>query len=161
MIIELEANDIKEHEKHLEAFVVASKALYVVELGTRQGVSTRALLKGLAKTNGILTTIDIDDCSEYVKGLACEFIHGDDMKVPLPTREIDLLFIDSSHQFDHTLAEHQRWVPCVKEGGFILLHDMNYDGVLDAVKAFCQYEGYQYLWDRRQNGLGVIIKCKD
>jgi len=154
-----EQSDIAEHTAHLTAFVIATQAKFVVELGTRTGVSTRALAEGVKRTGGTLNAIDINDCSQFLEGVQCNFIHADDMTVALPANPIDILFIDTSHMLDHTFAELERWVPCVREGGFILLHDMNCGGVLEAVQNFCTKTGYQYLFDQRQNGLGVIIKC--
>ncbi len=155
----MEQSDIAEHTAHLTAFVIATKAQFVVELGTRTGVSTRAFAEGIKRTGGRLLAIDIQDCRQHLEGVPCEFIQGDDMTVELPHNVIDILFIDTSHKLDHTFAELERWVPCVREGGFILLHDMNCDMVLEAVRNFCTKTGYQYLYDQRQNGLGVILKC--
>jgi hypothetical protein len=36
---------------------------------------------------------------------------------------IDVINIDSSHIYEPTKEEFQRWIPFVKQGGYILLHD--------------------------------------
>jgi predicted O-methyltransferase YrrM len=36
---------------------------------------------------------------------------------------IDLVFIDSSHQYAHTVRELELWYPAVAPGGFVFLHD--------------------------------------
>lgn len=54
------------------------------------------------------------------------FLPADDMSdeaaawVPA---ELDILFIDTSHLYDHTLAELRRFVPRVRPGGMVLMHD--------------------------------------
>src|SRR5207247_4483024 len=36
---------------------------------------------------------------------------------------IDILYIDTNHEYDHTLRELEAWFPLVKQGGHILLDD--------------------------------------
>ena len=63
----------------------------------------------------------------------------------LQTDEINILFIDSSHAYEHTKKELALWFPKIKKGGFIFLHDTsikarqsNGVGVYDAFKEFCK-----------------------
>ena len=58
---------------------------------------------------------------------------------------IDILFIDSSHQYEHTLKELNLWFDIIKKGGFIFLHDTSKKarqqsgvGVYDAFREFCK-----------------------
>ena len=51
------------------------------------------------------------------------FVQGDDLTLELPVTEFDVLFIDTSHFYAHTLTELRRFVPLVKPGGTVLLHD--------------------------------------
>jgi predicted O-methyltransferase YrrM len=45
----------------------------------------------------------------------------------------DLLFIDGSHDEASVLADLDAWLPNLREGGVLLLHDRDYDGVQAAV----------------------------
>jgi len=38
-------------------------------------------------------------------------------------RPIDLLYIDGDHQYDAVRRDFEDWIPFVKKGGFIILHD--------------------------------------
>jgi predicted O-methyltransferase YrrM len=59
-----------------------------------------------------------------------------------------VMFIDSSHEYRHTLKELRLWVPALQPGGFALLHDVsefarNFDGsseggVKEAVNAYAK-----------------------
>jgi cephalosporin hydroxylase len=72
---------------------------------------------------------------------------------------IDLLFIDTSHLYDHTMAELKRYAPRVRPGGWIVFHDyVSFAGVSRAVGEFLaslpqRPRFYPYL---NQNGLAMI-----
>lgn len=53
-------------------------------------------------------------------------------------RELDVLSIDSDHTYETTLHELKKYVPFVKKGGLILLHDYVVDHV-DVKKAADEY----------------------
>jgi hypothetical protein len=48
---------------------------------------------------------------------------------------VDLLFIDSSHQYEDTLEEFRVWEPVIRPGGFVVFHDYGrrWEGVTRAV----------------------------
>jgi hypothetical protein len=78
--------------------------------------------------------------------------------------ELDVLFIDTSHHYEHTLAELRTYAPRVKPGGVILLHDTEVINaglddpypVTRALNAYCAAAGLT--WENRQGcyGLGVL-----
>jgi len=43
----------------------------------------------------------------------------------IPFKKIDLLFIDTSHEYKHTLRELEIWLPLMNKGAWILFHDTN------------------------------------
>lgn len=102
----------------------------VLELGTRKGLSTSALLCGVEEKGGQVWSVDINpECAEVFAGHPqWHFIHADSTDecairragLPLP---LDVLFIDTAHTYRHTLKELMLWGPCVRAGGVILLHD--------------------------------------
>src|SRR5262245_56154246 len=57
-------SDIVDHIGPLFFYLVLANARFVVELGTRGGESTRALLAAVMITNGRVLSIDINDCSQ-------------------------------------------------------------------------------------------------
>jgi len=158
--------DIHEHLCTLYLLTIELKLTNVLELGTRSGASTIAFLQALKEINGNLTSIDMDPCLEAKKivndshlNQNWKFIQGDDLKVKWD-EPIDHLFIDTSHTYDHTLAELKKYEPYVKEGGIITLHDtISSPPVLKAIKKYLEsnkeLKFYHYF---NNNGLGILKK---
>ena len=93
----------------------------VIELGVRGGNSTAAFLDAAELYEGHVWSVDIADCpGEHERWT---FIQGDDMDVVDQLPECDVLFIDTSHHYEHTLEELKAYVPKVRDGGVVLLHD--------------------------------------
>ncbi len=132
------ASDISDHLPTIYFACCLAQPNLIVELGTRGGESTRALLAAAALNNAKMLSIDVDPCGTlqgpYVEHWT--FIQADDVTFGKEsfrpwcsenglTPEICVLFIDTSHEFHHTCQELATWLPFVKSGGFILLHDTN------------------------------------
>lgn len=136
--------DIAPNLDLLVDLVIRGRAARIVELGVRDGGSTaifRSALDTLAK--GQLDSFDIvPDCKRRAEttwkslGLG-EFLtswtfHCADSTVawrdhgPRLT-PIDLLFVDSSHGRDETLAELLGWSDYVRSSGLIACHDTLWD----------------------------------
>jgi predicted O-methyltransferase YrrM len=99
----------------------------IIELGTRTGESTSAFLAGVSATGGHVYSMDIGPATnEWLHTDLWDFMSADDMSDAaaewLPD-ECDILFIDTSHTYEHTLAELRRYVPRVRPGGTVLMHD--------------------------------------
>lgn len=144
----------------------------VVELGVRSGNSTAAFLAAVAEHGGHVWSADINVPQVPAwwspSGLWTVKI-GDDVNpavvFDMPT-EVDVLFIDSSHHYDHTLEELRTYVPRVRPGGTVLMHDTELerpDGyvgdpfpVARALDTYCEEKGLT--WENRSGcyGLGVI-----
>lgn len=167
-------SDIVEHLPVLYDTVVNSGAQTVVELGVRTGNSTAALLAAVAETGGHLWSVDIrlmpaaqQHPIETAAGSSWTFLIGDDLTVAKQfiSTDIDVLFIDSSHHYEHTLAELRLYGP---RSTTILLHDTELehpDGapatdppypVKTAVTEWCAETGRS--WRNLTNcyGLGII-----
>jgi predicted O-methyltransferase YrrM len=146
---------------------ISCKNKVVVELGTRRGNSTRALLAAVNDSGGHLYSVDIGKCGHALSALGREsnwtFTRGDDLEVikqwNLP---IDHLFIDTSHTYEHTLAELREWGGWVKAHGIISLHDIHYrktPGVMEAIRKYLsENPSFEFTEYSGSNGLGVIIK---
>ena len=66
------------------------------------------------------------------------FVHGPGAGGPSDERRFDLLFIDSSHALDETIAEFEVWRPSLTDGALVIFDDYGhpqYPGVQAAVEA--------------------------
>ncbi|MDB2354626.1 class I SAM-dependent methyltransferase, partial [Candidatus Pelagibacter bacterium] len=74
----------------------------ILELGVRNGISTKKFLEVCNKNDGTLISIDIDDCSNVVTDKNWIFIHSSDDNFDFIDKKIkknlDLLYIDSYHE---------------------------------------------------------------
>lgn len=96
--------DMVPHTATLTA--LARDAQTIVEWGVRGGVSTWALLDGLP-SDGRMVSVDIDGTVPVPDRVSGDprwtLLIGDDRTVDVPVA--DLVVIDTSHEYDHTLAE--------------------------------------------------------
>jgi len=162
------ASDINQHLVTLAMLVMELGLRQIVELGTRDGSSTLALLEAAQKVNGHVLSIDIEPCEEAKQkimqsGLApyWTFIQADD--VALESAQIpaivDLLFIDTNHIYTQTIAELRKYGGHLRPGSWIALHDYaSYPGVSRAVGEFLdslprKARFYPFV---HQNGLALI-----
>ena len=119
----------------------------VTELGVREGTSTSAFLAAAEAAGGQVWSVDIGPVKapEYWPGTGrWELQISDDMAAEVEPRPCDVLFIDTSHEYEHTLAELRKFVPSVRPGGVVLMHDtLNWpgDGVVKALDAYCAETG--------------------
>jgi cephalosporin hydroxylase len=118
-------SDIYLHLPRFVAMVEALDAQHVIELGTRTGVSTLAWLHALQRTGGRLTSVDIDARPPIGEHAHWTFIQGDDMDPAISGSldVADIVFIDTSHHYTHTLRELHTYRWLVKPGGLIVCHD--------------------------------------
>lgn len=162
-------SDIHEHLTTLQMLTSEFRCKTVLELGTAKGESTLALLLGVSGNDGLVFSIDLDDCSaakELIEASGLtpywKFIHSDDLSVEWDA-QIDMLFVDTSHLFQHTLDELGKFEPWVKEGGLIVLHDtISFPQVKQAVVAYIgkhsNFHIYEYV---NNNGLLILFKEYD
>lgn len=132
----------------------------IVELGVRGGVSTWALLDGLPDT-GRLWSVDIIDCvvPPRVSGdPRWTFIVGDDLDPDVQSRcpvAVDLVFIDTSHEYEHTVAE-LAWALTLRPSK-IVMHDYVMDPVKRAGDEFCAREGWRVTANELPYGLATLV----
>lgn len=135
-----EPSDIFEHLPTFVAAVEELNATKVIELGTRYGVSTIAWLYAL-EDRGHLWAVD---CSFPVAAPGSDvnlldpqgplgvvpwftFVLGydnwDETLDALPSKDVDIVFIDTQHTYEQTMLELNLYYPRVRKGGRIYLHD--------------------------------------
>ena len=162
-------SDINEH---LTTFVKMCRELdatKVIELGTRGGVSTIAWLYAMEETDGHVWSVDIDPAPD-LEHKRWTFIQGDDLD-PAVTKQVpesaDVVFIDTEHSYEQTLAELNVYSWYVRPGGKIVLHDTELlkpfglrhqppYPVKKAVEDFCREEVLPWKNYPNNNGLAII-----
>ena len=152
---------------HLPFLYDSAQGSTVIELGVRTGNSTAAFLAAGAE----VWSADTGDPSvpaEWRENPRWHFLLGDDLSpeilAGLPAAA-DIVFIDTAHTYDHTLAELRAYAP--RAGRLVLLHDTQWvpggiDGgtptgeVARALDGYCVEAGLS--WENRPGsyGLGVI-----
>ena len=174
-------SDIQEYLPLLRSIAMSYPGVRVLELGSRAGNSTLAFLAAAVATRGHVTSVDIDNVLDGDLGMWASipewtFIHGDDMDPQvqdLLPQEVDVLFIDTSHLYDHTLAELESYMPRVVPGGIALFHDTRWmpgcngdkwDGTLPpvgrALEDYCAATGMKWTEIPEGYGLGILQKGK-
>lgn len=161
-------SDVHEHLPVFADLVAQLNAQHVIELGTRSGVSTVAWLHALADTGGRLTSVDIDVQPAIGDWPHWTFIQSDDTDPDLigSLEPAEIVFIDTTHRYQHTLDELRLYLPLVKPGGVMVCHDTeletptefpgdtNYP-VKRAVEAFTAETGLE--WVNLPNCWGLAI----
>lgn len=173
-------HDLRGHMPFLYTTVAGIPKPVVAEAGVRTGMSTRAFLLAAAVNDGQVWSVDtapaqvppvVADHSRW------HFLQADDLSSQAQAfipEMIDVLFLDA-HDDDwtigqlteHVLAELRTYVPRVRSGGAVLLHDTQWQppatdlgepvgGVAMALDAYCAETGGS--WENRPGyyGLGVL-----
>ena len=107
-------NEPADHQQRIEIDYQAlhqpkRRTLYSIDQSARPEAQARIERNGLSK---------------YV-----EFINGDSHTVPLEVTA-DVLFIDGDHSYEGCSADLDRFVPMLRRGGYLILHD--YFGYFDS-----------------------------
>ena len=148
---------------HLQ-FIYLQAEGKILELGTREGVSTSAFLYGVEQNGGHVWSVDLNEkCREVFRGHdQWTFIHGNSLDVArleefgVP-EELDLLFCDTVHTYEQVNLELKTWGPRVKPNGLILVHGINkYPQVQDACEGYAKSNGLMFRARPGNGGLAVI-----
>ena len=171
-------SDIQEYLPFLHDTARSYPQVRVLELGSRQGNSTLAFLAAADEAGGHVWSCDIDPVDSDPAGMLpwrsvsrWTFTCGDDMdpavQAKLPA-EVDVFFLDTSHEYEHTLAELRAYMPRVAPGGIALFHDTNIIGwpgyhwdrdippVRAALDDWCAEAGLTWENTPGEYGMGVI-----
>lgn len=123
---------------HLETLFVESLNMepkLIVELGVGDGESTMVFEYVANLWNAKLLSVDIEDRAEVSDFRSRIFVHSDDISFaeafPGWCRQqgfepvIDILFVDTSHLYEHTVAEIRAWFPYLAPRCKVFFHDTN------------------------------------
>jgi predicted O-methyltransferase YrrM len=104
----------------------------ILELGVDRGASTTVFLQACAEKNGQLVSVDIRDCSEVAQDDRWRFVQSDSTDVATILSEapelrdgIDVLYVDSLHDWRHVEKELYGWFPYLKQGSVIFFDDVD------------------------------------
>ena len=128
--------DICDHLPTIFAEAVAMRPDLIVELGVRDGCSRFSLERAANLSESFLVSVDIEDCSA-----ACNlsdrwhFVKQDDIEFAQRFKNwchersiepsVDVLFVDTSHLYEHTLQELNAWFPLLSPQCKVMFHDTN------------------------------------
>jgi cephalosporin hydroxylase len=156
-------SDIDEHLELMFTETLLRRPKLIVELGVRGGTSTFVFERAANLCGASLISVDIDDCSDVSSYPRWHFFQGDDIAFASMFRRfcgdrnipasIDLLFIDTSHYYDHTLEEINAWFPHLSPGARIMFHDTNM-GLTGRRSDGC----FQSSWDNQRGVTQAIEK---
>ena len=166
-------SDIRDHLPRLYAEACRYPNVRVLELGVRSGNSTSAFLAAAEEVDGTVHSVDLvfpNVPADYITSPRWFVSTGDDLALEPTLPDCDVLFVDTSHHLDHTLAELRAFWPHVAPGGVVLLHDTELEHpeqvpaddppfpVRVAVETFCAEVGATPEFVPGCHGLGVIHK---
>lgn len=167
--VRAEPSDIYLHLPRMVELVRSLNAQHVIELGTRTGVSTIAWLHALAETGGRLTSVDIDERPPIGEHEHWTYVQGDDTDPAIMAQlePAEIVFIDTSHLYEHTRFELNAYRWLVKPGGVIVCHDTALERpigaplrprfpVRTAIEEFVADTGFEWINFPDCWGLGVI-----
>lgn len=128
------------------------------EVGFREGGSALAFCIAAREVGGKVYSIDIEPCEEGRERITKHgysdihtFIEGDSAVMSFP-EQLDILYIDGSHDYTDVRMDYKRHWGSVKRGGLILFHDpVSYPGV----GKLLDEEGIPYF--RYGAGLGMEV----
>lgn len=167
--------DTRGHLPFLHQTALSYEMPVIIELGVDVGNTTSALLSAVEQVNGMLWSCDIADASvkvpaEFVASPHWHLLHGDDCSLEILKQmpdQCEVLYVDTDHTTEHTLAVMNAYVPRVKPGGIALFHDTEWEypatqlpGPTSTVAAgITQYcEEHNLTWENHHGyyGLGVV-----
>ena len=124
----LKDTDISSHLANIYKRVVDFKPSLIVELGVRGGESSKVFGIVNEEIGSRSLGVDLDKC-DYSFVPNGSFVQADDIKFATKfsklNTKIDVLFIDTSHEYEHTRLEISSWFPHTSQHALIIFHDTN------------------------------------
>jgi hypothetical protein len=105
----------------------------VVEIGTAEGGTALLMHRAVEGRQVKICTIDVAPCAKaygYLKGTGVTIVAQPSREYARAWKEtksppIDLLFIDGGHDLEHFIGDWNSWVPMVRPGGTVAIHDFD------------------------------------
>jgi predicted O-methyltransferase YrrM len=106
-----------------------------VELGVCGGGGSLHLAMASSVVIGVDIALDYEDNIRWIKREYPNFyfLHGDSVqnakRIHVSFGEIDILFIDTTHTYDQTMAEYNAYEPFLSDRAIVCLDDLFRDGM--------------------------------
>ncbi|MFC7138728.1 class I SAM-dependent methyltransferase [Halosimplex aquaticum] len=127
--------DTSDHLERLFVEALQADPETVVELGVRGGESTFVFERVARLADADLVSVDVDPTTYDGDYDRWRFVQSDDVAFAERFADwsaehgvdpaIDVLFVDTSHEYEHTVAEIEAWFPHLAEDAVVLFHDTN------------------------------------
>lgn len=146
--------------KQFATYHLPGQPITIFEIGVRRGASTISLLNGLNnrlfEPRGDMWSCDVTDRAYISNDDKWNFIYQASQDIEW-SDPIDILMIDGEHTYKAVKRDYEKYEPFVKEGGLIILHDMN-PGATDAARFWPEIMYPKIILNFNFSGLGVATK---
>lgn len=121
---------------HYHGYSTLLIGFFLKQIGCKRGLFSIDINKDVTGyTREWVKRAGLDDQVKLVEGSSVFPSMPQQAKEYLSTGQIDLIYIDSSHAYSHTLLELDFWFEELSPGGFMLIHDASM-----FAKQFCSEE---------------------
>lgn len=136
----------------------------MLQIGLGHWASTHFILSLLLDT---MTTVEYDEnfIKRYEPEMDQDFetiIQGDSTKVhtQLEDEKYDAVFIDGNHSYEYVKKDLENYMPKVKDGGIVAMHDVNFEGERYGSPRVIRESGYdwKFISHSKEVGIAYIIK---
>lgn len=140
--------------------ILKAKAKTVFEIGSGYFSFSRAILKALEQTGGILHTCDPLIRTQYSHPQMKFYNIKSDQMAQRWTIPLDTLMIDGHHSYNQVYKDFNNFYPHVKPGGIIIFHDINAPGAPGVKQLWTELKPWHKITAEYLHylGLGVIQK---
>ncbi|MDP2598708.1 MAG: class I SAM-dependent methyltransferase [Candidatus Liptonbacteria bacterium] len=131
----MENSDISDHLETLFIESLEVQPKLIVELGVRTGQSTFVFERVAKLCDSFLVSVDIEPQLASSSWKKWSFVRQDDISFAENFKDwcknkgiipaIDVLFIDTSHEYGHTKQEIAKWFPFLSKKAKVFFHDAN------------------------------------
>jgi len=143
-----------------------NKVKNMLQIGLGHWASTHFALSLLIDN---ITTIEYDKefIERYKPQMDSDFekiIQGDSTLVHSDiTEEFDAVFIDGNHSYEYVKKDLENYLPKVKDGGIVALHDVNFEGERYGSPRVLRESGYNwnFISHSKEVGIAYIIKGEE
>jgi predicted O-methyltransferase YrrM len=143
-----ECRDMQDDIMVLFNAVMTIKPKVILELGCGGGLSTRAF-----DVRAKLEAENLSSQCQIVNQDSAQFLKANSHQT------LDFIFIDTSHTYEHTIAELVLALPMLSHHGYMFLHDTRYNEVWEAIQAILKNTmAWIYIDYTTASGLGLIIR---
>ena len=125
---------MSEYENKIESFLINQvkdlKKPVILELGVKEGRSTKMFLELCKKNDGKLFSIDRDDYANLFNSPNWNFIKSRDddfnfLKNKLPEK-FDIIYLDTTHEADHVEKIFYSYFKKLNINGFFFIDDISW-----------------------------------